>query len=69
MRRELLDVRDLTFVAEGLEAIVRSSKTDQEGRGLRKVIAYGSDPATCPVRSLRDWLALAGLTERPVLGR
>jgi hypothetical protein len=49
-----LDVADLAFVSEGLEAIVRRSKTDQEGEGLTKVIAYGSDPATCPVRALQD---------------
>lgn len=61
-----LDGADLAFVAEGLEVVVRRSKTDQEGEGLTKVIAYGSDPATCPVRSLQDWLALAGIGEGPV---
>jgi hypothetical protein len=45
---------------------VRRSKTDQEGEGLTKVIAYGSDPSSCPVRSLQDWLALAGIGEGPV---
>ena len=40
-----LDVVDLKFVPEGLEALVRRSKTDQEGEGLTKVVAYGSDPA------------------------
>jgi len=54
-----LDGADLAFVDEGL-------KTDQEGAGLTKVIAYGSDPATCPVRSLQDWLELAGIGEGPV---
>src|SRR4051794_17870533 len=33
---------------------------------MTKVIAYGSDPATCPVRSLQDWLELAGIGEGPV---
>jgi integrase len=61
-----LDVADLTFVAEGLEAVVRRSKTDQEGEGLTKVVAYGGDPATCPVRALRDWLDFAGIGEGPV---
>ena len=61
-----LNCADLTFVSEGLEAFVRRSKTDQEGAGLMKVIAYGSDPATCPVRSLQDWLELAGIGEGPV---
>ena len=30
------------------------------------MIAYGSDPATCPVRAAKDWLELSGLTEGPV---
>jgi integrase len=61
-----LNCGDLTFVSEGLEALVRRSKTDQEGAGLTKVVAYGSDPATCPVRSLQDWLELAEIGEGPV---
>ena len=61
-----LNVSDLRFVPEGLEALVRRSKTDQEGEGLTKVVAYGSDPATCPVRAAEDWLALSGLTEGAV---
>lgn len=48
-----LDCADLTFVSEGLEALVRRSKTDQEGAGLTQIIAYASDPATCPVRACR----------------
>jgi integrase len=61
-----LDCADLAFVTEGLETLVRRSKTDQEGAGLTKVIAYGSDPSTCPVRALKDWLELAGIGEGPV---
>lgn len=61
-----LNCADLTFVPEGIEALVRRSKTDQEGEGLIKVIAYGSDPATCPVRAVRDWLELSGITEGPM---
>ena len=34
--------------------------------GNTKVVAYGSDPATCPVRTLQDWLELAGIGEGPV---
>ena len=61
-----LSVGDLKFVPEGLEAFVRRSKTDQEGEGLTKVVAYGSDPATCPVRAVQDWLALSGIGEGAV---
>jgi integrase len=61
-----LNSDDLKFVPEGLEALVRRSKTDQEGEGLTKMIACGSDPATCPVRAVQDWLALSGISEGPV---
>jgi integrase len=61
-----LDYADLKFVSEGLEALVRRSKTDQEGVGLTKVIAFGGDPSTCPVRAAKDWLELSGIVEGPV---
>jgi integrase len=61
-----LDCADLSFVSEGLEALVRRSKTDQEGAGLTKVIAFGGDPSTCPVRATKDWLELAGIGDGPV---
>jgi len=56
----------LRFVREGLEVMVEHSKTDQERRGRVKVIAFGSDPESCPVRALSDWLALSGITAGPV---
>jgi len=52
-----LNVVDISFVDDGMEVIVRRSKTDQEGKGEKKGIPFGSDPATCPVRALRAWLA------------
>jgi len=61
-----LQAADLNFVREGVECLVRRSKTDQEGQGLLKVIAYGGDPSTCPVRALEDWLEIAGIGEGPV---
>lgn len=61
-----LDVADLAFVREGLEITVRRSKTDQEGKGKVKAVAFGSDPSSCPVRLLQDWLELAALTEGAV---
>jgi hypothetical protein len=36
-------------------------KTKAPGVGLR----YGSDPQTCPVRTLRAWLDAAGIDEGP----
>lgn len=61
-----LDVEDLTFTREGLKVIIRKSKTDQEGQGIEKGIAYGSHPETCPVRALQDWLEVTGITTGPV---
>jgi site-specific recombinase XerD len=61
-----LEVSDLKFVPEGLEAFGRRSKTDQEGEGFTKVVAYGSDPATCPVRGGIAWFALSGIVEGAV---
>lgn len=56
----------LKFVSEGLEVFIASSKTDQLKKGDTKMVAYGSDPATCPVRAVKDWLELSGLSAGPV---
>jgi integrase len=58
-----LTVDDLAWVEEGLRVTLRRSKTDQEGKGQIIGVPYGSDPATCPVRAMRRWLAAAGITE------
>ncbi|MDM8005902.1 MAG: site-specific integrase [Phycisphaerae bacterium] len=61
-----LDVTDVAFVASGIELTIRKSKTDQRGAGSLKVIAMGRHESTCPVRSLRRWLASSGIIEGPV---
>ncbi len=61
-----LDVADLDFVPEGVVVTVRSSKTDQEGAGLRKGLPFGSNIETCPVRTLRAWLDVASIEEGPI---
>jgi len=61
-----LDVGDVTFEGEGLVLRLRRSKTNQEG-GLEEVaVLYGSDPRTCPVRALQDWLAASAIGEGPL---
>ena len=67
-RSEIVALRmdDISFSADGLRLIVRSSKSDQEGRGLTKGIRYGSNPSTCPVRSLRSWLNRSGIEDGPL---
>jgi site-specific recombinase XerD len=56
----------LKLVSQGLEAFVERSKTDQEQRGHLKMIAYGSDPETCPVRALSNWIELSKIVAGPV---
>ena len=64
-RSELISlaVDDVVFTTDGLEVMLRRSKTDQEGAGQKIGIPFGSDPATCPVRSLRKWIDAAELKE------
>lgn len=67
-RSELVafDVADLVERGDWLYATVRRSKTDQKGKGAKVAMPWGSDPLTCPVRSLRAWLAASEITEGPV---
>jgi integrase len=44
---------------------IRRSKTDQEGA----VVAVCRGSIACPVATMKDWLATAGLTEGPVFRR
>lgn len=61
-----LHVSDLTFVPEGVVVLLRRSKTDQLGEGIRKAIPYGNVDETCPVRALQRWLNALGLVSGSV---
>lgn len=61
-----LDVGDLAFGKDGLTVTLRRSKTDQDGQGRKIGIPYGSNPETCPVRTLQTWLEQTTITEGPV---
>lgn len=67
-RSELVGIAitDLIWPKEGLVALVRRSKTDQHGEGMKKAIPYGQHADTCPVRTLREWLDALGETSGPV---
>jgi integrase len=56
-----LDLEDCTFDKDGLTVILRRSKTDQDGAGRKIGIPYGSNPETCPVRTVQGWLEQAGI--------
>jgi len=62
-------LEDLSFVEEGVVVLIRRSKTDQEGKGMRVGVPYGSHPETCPVRNLKSWLSVLGREEGPLFCR
>lgn len=61
-----LDRSDVRITAEGLEVVLRRSKTDQEGAGRLVAVPYSGTPSLCPVRRLQAWLDGAGITEGPL---
>lgn len=61
-----LEVDDLAFTRDGLTITLRRSKTDQDGIGRKIGLPYGSNPATCPVRTIQDWLEVAAITSGPI---
>jgi integrase len=65
-RSELIGLRidDCDFGKDGLTVTLRRSKTDQTGAGRKIGIPYGSNPETCPVRTLQSWIEQAGISER-----
>lgn len=58
-----LQLADISVTVEGLRIVLRKSKTDQEGQGYAKGIAYGSEERTCPVRAWQTWLTESAITE------
>ena len=62
-----LRINDVTFTADGLTILIRSSKTDQEAEGAEVNIPRGVHPATDPVRVTRAWLDTLDTTEGPLL--
>jgi site-specific recombinase XerD len=61
-----LDIADCAFGKDGLTVTLRRSKTDQDGAGRKIGIPYGSNPETCPVRTVQAWLADAGAETGPL---
>jgi integrase len=61
-----LDVDDCSFGKDGLTIILRRSKTDQDGAGRKVGIPYGSNPETCPVRTVQAWIEMADINSGPL---
>ena len=61
-----LDLLDVTFNAKGFLVHLRWSKTDQDGEGRDVGIFRGAHADTCPVRTLRAWLARRGGQRGPL---
>jgi integrase len=61
-----LDIADCVFGKDGLTITLRRSKTDQDGAGRKIGIPYGSNPETCPVRTVQSWLEHAGADPGPL---
>ncbi|MFG1922238.1 tyrosine-type recombinase/integrase [Cryptosporangium sp. NPDC048952] len=57
-RSELIALNTVGDIDEkpgGVDVLIRWSKTDQEARGVKIAVHYGSNPQTCPVRLLQAW--------------
>lgn len=64
-----LTIEDVSITREGLILHLNRSKTDQKGEGQNVALPYGSNPLTCPVRSLEDWLTASGISKGPLFRR
>jgi integrase len=61
-----MNVDDCAFGKDGLTITLWRSKIDQDGAGRKIGIPYGSNPETCPVRTVQAWLEVAGVTAGPL---
>jgi len=60
-----LQYEDLTQFEDGVELLIRRSKTDQEGAG-RTVFIPHARGGRCPVKMLKNWLELSGIAAGPL---
>jgi integrase len=60
-----LDVEDIDHVRQGIVVTLRTSKTDQEGKGRKIGIPFGRTK-WCPVQHLAEWLSLARIASGPI---
>lgn len=61
-----IEVPHVKFVREGLELFLPKRKTDQAKEGTVIGLPFGSNPLTCPVRTVQAWLEAAGHQDGPL---
>jgi len=59
-----LDIEDLRLGPDGLELTLDRSKTDQEGKGARLGVPYGSRPETCVPCAFVRWTRIGAVGNR-----
>ncbi|MDQ2775694.1 MAG: site-specific integrase [Acidobacteriota bacterium] len=64
-----LEYSDISFVEQGMTLWLRSSKTDQKAKGRLVGIHRGRVALTCPVRAIKEWLAIRGTWDGPLFVR
>jgi integrase len=64
-----LRVEDIAVSPAGLRLRIRRGKTDQAGQGAEIGLPSGRYAATCPVRALAAWQAVAGTKPGPLFRR
>ena len=64
-----IDVEHLTFGPERLTLTIPFSKTDQAGKGTDIAVPAITYSRYCPVKALKAWLALSGITQGAVFRR
>lgn len=62
-----LSINDIGEHPNGLVIALPRSKVNQRGEQTELVVLPRADPARCPVRAVRTWVAAAGLTDGPLL--
>ena len=61
-----LTIDDIEEHPDGLIVTIRRSKGDQHGHGHRLGLPHGTNPDTCPTRTLQTWRQAADLDPGPL---
>lgn len=59
---------DIAWKEQGIDILIRQSKTDQVHEGQYCAIPYGNEQL-CPVRALKAWLEQSGIMRGPIFRR